>query len=202
LLTTLRSIETCNLGKIKLDTTNLKPRLPYHVAFQIVVAYPTIFFTRNIFCMVVDEGALTCVMLLACWKSIGQPILSLSPTLLTAFNGHSFLPHGIIPSFLVQLGGKTMCVEVEVVDTPLDYNFLLGRSWTYAMQVVVATVFWVLLFPHEDRIVTIDQLFFSRPDASLGASTVPMTDNPQPGMVNIGVGLCPSLMGTFNYSSP
>jgi hypothetical protein len=40
----------------------------------------------------------------------------------------------IIPSFPVQLGGKTMCVEVEVVDVSLDYNLLLGRSWTYAMQ--------------------------------------------------------------------
>jgi hypothetical protein len=42
-----------------------------------------------------------------------------------------------------------------------DYNLLLGRSWTYAMQAVVATVFWVLLFPHEGRIMTIDQLSFS-----------------------------------------
>jgi hypothetical protein len=41
------------------------------------------------------------------------------------------------------------------------------------MQAVVATVFRVLLFPHEGRIVTIDQLSFSRPDPALGASTVP-----------------------------
>jgi hypothetical protein len=41
----------------------------------------------------------------------------------------------------VQLGGKTVCVEVEVVDAPLDYNLLLGWSWNYAMQAVVATVF-------------------------------------------------------------
>jgi hypothetical protein len=102
----------------------------------------------------------------------------------------------------VQLGGKTVCVEVEVVDAPIDYNLLLGRSWTYAMQVVVATVFRVLLFPHEGRIVTIDQLSFSRPDPTLGASTVPMVDNPQAGVVNIGVGLCPSLMGTFDYPLP
>jgi hypothetical protein len=181
LLATLGSTETCNLGTIMLDTTDLKPHLPYHVAFQIVVAYPTKNFTRNIFRTVVDEGASTCVMSLACWKAIGQPILSLSPTLLTAFDGHSFQPHGIIPSFPMQLGGKTVCVEVEVVDASLDYNLLLGRSWTYAMQAVVATVFRVLLFPHEDRIVTIDQLSFSRPDPSLGASAVPMIDNPQPG---------------------
>jgi hypothetical protein len=124
-----------------LDTTDLKPRLPYHVAFQIVVAYPMKTFTWNIFHTVVDEGASTCVMPLACWKAIGQPVLSPSPTLLTAFDDHSFRPHGIILSFPMQLGGKTVYVEVEVVDVPLNYNLFLGRSWTYAMQVVVATVF-------------------------------------------------------------
>jgi len=141
LLTALGSIETCNLGTIMLDTTDLKPHLPYHVVFQIVVDHPTKTFTCNIFRMVVDEGASTCVMSLACWKAIGQPALSPSPTLLTAFDGHSFRPHGIVPSFPVQLGGKTVCVEVEVVDAPLDYNLLLGWSWTYAMQALVATFF-------------------------------------------------------------
>jgi hypothetical protein len=98
LLTPLGSTETCNPGTIMLDTTDLKPHLPYHVAFQIVVAHPTKAFTRNIFRMVVDKGASTCIMSLACWKAIGQLALSPSPTLLTAFDGHSFRPHGIIPS--------------------------------------------------------------------------------------------------------
>jgi hypothetical protein len=49
LLATLGSVETCNPGTIMLDTTDLKPRLPYHVAFQIVVAYTMKNFTRNIF---------------------------------------------------------------------------------------------------------------------------------------------------------
>jgi hypothetical protein len=102
----------------------------------------------------------------------------------------------------MQLGGKTMCVEVELVNAPLDYNLLLGRSWTYSMKDVVATVFWVLLFPNEGLIVTIDQLSFSRPNPSLGASTVSMIDNLQPSVVNVGVGLCPSLMGTFDYPPP
>jgi hypothetical protein len=141
LLAALGSTETCNPSTIMLDTTDLKPRLPYHVAFQIVVAHPTKNFTWNIFCTVIDEAASNCVMSLACWKAIGQPELSPSPTLLTAFDGRSFRPHGIIPSFPVQLGGKTVCVEVEVVDAPLDYNLLLGRSWTYAMQAMVTTVF-------------------------------------------------------------
>jgi hypothetical protein len=89
----------------------------------------------------VDEGASTCIMSLACWMAIGQPALSPSPTLLTTFDGPSFRPHGIVPSFPVQLGGKTVCAEVEVVDASLDYNLLLEWSWTYAMQDVVATVF-------------------------------------------------------------
>jgi hypothetical protein len=33
LLTALGSTETCNPGTIMLDTTDLKPRFPYHVAF-------------------------------------------------------------------------------------------------------------------------------------------------------------------------
>jgi hypothetical protein len=71
LLTTLGSTETYNPGTIMLDTTNLKPRKPYYVAFQIVVVYPTKNFTQNIFRTVIDEGASTCVMSLACWKAIG-----------------------------------------------------------------------------------------------------------------------------------
>jgi hypothetical protein len=70
------------------------------------------------------------------------------------------------------------------------------------MQAMVATIFWVLLFPHEDWIVTIDLLSFSRPDPSFGVSAVPMIDNPQPGVVIIGFGLCPYLMGTFEYPPP
>jgi hypothetical protein len=147
LLSTLGSTETCNLGAIVLDPTDLKPHLPYHIVFQIVVAYTMKYFTRNIFRTVVDEGASTCVMSLACWKAIGQPwFVSITYVAYDMFDGWSFRPHGIIPSFPMQLGGKTMCVEVEVVDAPLDYNLLLGRSWTYAMHAVVATVFWALVF--------------------------------------------------------
>jgi hypothetical protein len=51
---------------IILDTTNLKPRLPYHIAFQIVVAYTKQTFTWNIFRTVVDEGASTCMMSFTC----------------------------------------------------------------------------------------------------------------------------------------
>jgi hypothetical protein len=49
LLAALGSVETCNPRTIMLDMIDLKPHLPYHVAFQIVVAYTMKNFTRNIF---------------------------------------------------------------------------------------------------------------------------------------------------------
>jgi hypothetical protein len=54
LLVSLGAVETCNPGMIMLDTNDLKPHLPYHIAFQIVVAYTMKTFTWNIFCTVVD----------------------------------------------------------------------------------------------------------------------------------------------------
>jgi hypothetical protein len=100
--------------------------------------------------------------------------------MLTSFDGRSFQPHGIITSFLVQLGGKTMEVDVEVVDVPLGYNLLLGRNWTYAMTTVMLFIFCTLCFPHEGKIVTIDQLSFAHasPNASVGPS-ISVIDNSQ-----------------------
>ena len=63
-----------------------------------------------------------------CWKALGSSTLSKSSNNLTSFDGHSFFPHSILPTFLVQLGRKTVDVEVEIVDAPLDYNLLLGRN--------------------------------------------------------------------------
>ena len=54
-----------------------------------------------------------------------------------------------------------MSVEVEVIAAPLDYNLLLGRSWTYAMSAIASAVLWVIVFPHEGKLVTIDQLSFT-----------------------------------------
>ena len=51
-----------------------------------------------------------------------------------------------------------MLVEVEVVDTPLDYIFLLGQNWIYSMKEIMLFMFLVICFPHEGIIVMIDQL--------------------------------------------
>ena len=73
-----------------------------------------------------DEGALTCVMSLSCWQGLGSPEIVPSQSMLKSFDGHVFKPHGTVPSFPVMLGGKTVTVEVEVFDVPINYNMLLG----------------------------------------------------------------------------
>ena len=82
--------------------------------------------------------------------------MSKSATILTAFDGRSFMPHGILPSLKVRLGGKTVAIEVKVVDAPLDYNLLLGRNWMYSMQAVDYYLFRFVCFPFNGKIVTID----------------------------------------------
>ena len=58
----------------------------------------------------------------------------------------------------VRLGGKTIAIEFEVVDAPLDYNLFLGRNWMYSMQAVASSLFKFVCFPLNGNIVTIDQM--------------------------------------------
>jgi len=122
LLTTIGAFEKSSTGLITFDTETHKTGLPSHVTFQIKVSSKG----TNIHKIVINEEASTCVMSLTCWKALKCPELVPSSQLLKAFDGHTFKPHGIIPTFLVELGGKTISVKVEVVDTPINYNLLLG----------------------------------------------------------------------------
>ena len=142
----------------KFNLSEVKIRLSYHVALSVDVIHGRKTIGRSI----VDEGASTCVMSFSCSKALKSPNLVPSNTLLTAFNGRSFRPHGILPDFEIKLAGKVVSIEVEVIDAPLDYNLLLGRSWTYAMCAISSSVLQVVVFPHEGKLVTIDQLSFTR----------------------------------------
>lgn len=88
-------------------------------------------------------------MSLSCWKVIGSPSLNQSPTTLKAFDGRRFKPSGILNMLQVELASKTVSVEFEVIDRPLDYNLLLGHTWIYAMAAVVSTYIRMIAFPHQ-----------------------------------------------------
>ena len=149
---------------------------------------------------VIDEGASTCIMSIQCWRSLGSPSLNQSPTILKAFDGRGFHPFSILQDLPIGVERKTVNLDVEVVDAPLDYNLLLGRSWSYAMTAIVSSVFRLIKFPHNGKIVTIDQLsYFSSDPASaesiqhVGKATIPYKD--------VGVGLVKDsgLLGTFPF---
>jgi hypothetical protein len=136
-------------------------------------------------------------MSFSCWQAIGSPPLNESQNTLKAFNGSSFKPYGVLPSLPVTLEGKTIQVEVEVFDAPLDYNLLLGRSWIDSMRAVVSTLFHVVRFPHQGKVFTVDQLAFFNSDTRIG--NVSFIAKTPPGYENVGVGLLKdsSLVGTF-----
>ena len=96
----------------------------------------------------IDEGDSTCIMSIQCWKSLGSPTLIQSPTILKAFDSRGFHPFGIFQDLPIEIEGKTVNLDVEVVDAPLDYNLLLGCSWSYAMTDIVSSVFRLIKFPH------------------------------------------------------
>jgi hypothetical protein len=67
-------------------------------------------------------------------------------------------PLGILPQFPINLGGKTFFIGVMVVQDPLDFDLLLGQYYVYAMKDIGSTLFHVISFPHDGRMVTIYQL--------------------------------------------
>jgi len=91
----------------------------------------------------------------ACWKAIGSPAVNQSSNTLEAFDAHDSRPFGVFTNLAITLEGKTVQVEVEIVDANLNYNLLLGQSWTRAMHAVASSLFCVIHFPHQGRIVTV-----------------------------------------------
>jgi hypothetical protein len=161
LLKAIGGIDPTDTNLIIFDLEDHIPRLPPQLAFQIQVVVEN----KNICRTVIDEGASTCVMSITCWKAIGSPALTESHNTLKAFNGTGFKPYGVLPSLSITLEGKSVNVEVEVFDAPLDYNLLLGRSWIDSMHAVVSTLFCVLRFPHQGKVITVDQLAFFNSDS-------------------------------------
>ena len=70
---------------------------------------------------------------------------------LKAFDGRGFHPFGILHDLPIGVEGKIVNLDVEVVDAPLDYNLLVGRSLSYVMTAVVSLVFRLIKFPHKER---------------------------------------------------
>ena len=73
----------------------------------------------------------------------------------------------------------------------------------YSMQAFSSSLFHVVCFPHNRKIVTIDQMTFKNPSvtASSGAS-IPIVEHSQLTTGSVGVGMYPSLMRSFSCLTP
>ena len=86
------------------------------------------------------------------------------------FNRRPTAPLGILPHLPITLGGKTVCIDVMVFQGPLDFNLFIVRDYIYAMKPIVSTLFRVMHFPHDGKIVTIDQISFVKPNHHIVSS--------------------------------
>ena len=79
---------------------------------------------------------------------------------LGALNRILYSSINILPDLPIELGGKTFFITIIVMPSLVDYNILLERDYIYAIQVVVSSLFWIMTFPHEGCIITIDKLSY------------------------------------------
>ena len=120
---------------------------------------------------IIDEGASMSILSSTAWKTLGSPSLLPANPNLPGFNKGTSRPLGILPNLPITLRRKTIHLNMMVVQGPLDYNLLLGRDYIYNMEAIVSTLFQVMCFPHEGKIVTIDQLSFPSPNIAPSQSS-------------------------------
>ena len=92
--------------------------------------------SKSILHTIVDEGASVSILSSTAWQALGSPQLVPSTDQILAFNRRPTAPLGILPHFPITLGGKIICIDVMVVQGPLDFNLLLGHDYDYAMKAV------------------------------------------------------------------
>jgi hypothetical protein len=134
-------------------------RLPSHFPFHITVQVCG----RDVPQTLIDKGASVSILSSFAWQALGCPPLAPVMQNLLAFNRRTSQPLGTLPQFPVTLGGKIVFIDVMVVQDPLDFSLLLGRDYVYATKAIVSTLFHVISFPHDGRVVTVDQLSFIDP---------------------------------------
>jgi len=121
---------------------------------------------------IIDEGASVSILSSTTWKALGSPSLLPEMRNLTGFDKGTSRPLGILPNVPITFRRKTVQMNVMVVQGPLDYNLLLGRDYIYCMEAIVSSLFRVMCFPHEGRVVRlVDQLSF--PSSHMANSHIP-----------------------------
>jgi len=145
-----------------------KPHLPASVPFQIILQTYKMVMSSTI----IDERTSVSILSSIAWESFGLPPLLPEMRNLTGFDKGTSRPLGILPNVPITLRRKIVHINVMVVRGPLDYNLLLGHDSIYSMGAIVSSLFRVVCFLHEGRVVKlIDQLLF--PSSHIANSQIP-----------------------------
>jgi hypothetical protein len=98
-----------------------RPHTPSHISFHITVQVCGRYVPQTL----IDEGASISIFSSIAWQDLGCPHLVSIMQNLLAFNRRTSQPLGTLPQFPVTLGGKTIFIDVMVVQDPLDFALLL-----------------------------------------------------------------------------
>ena len=93
-----------------------RPRLPASVPFRIIAQVYRMVMAGTI----IDEGDTVSILSSTAWKALGSPSLLPEMRNLTGFDKGTSRPLGILPNVPITLRGKTIHMNVMVVQGPLD----------------------------------------------------------------------------------
>jgi hypothetical protein len=203
LFSTLGAVDPTDTRLITFDLDRGEPHLPALVTFQIPVKIRNMTIHRCIN----DEGASTCIMSKIVWHKIGSPKLIPSAITLRAYDGCPSSPEGLFQNIPFELGGKTIFIDIEVIDAPLDYNIFFGHSYMYTMKAVASSVFHTMMFPHNGKIITVDQVSHYEPNPSSNIDNILPFVHTNPDaypLIDMGpiIFKDPSLLGTYHGAPP
>ena len=122
--------------------------------FQVIVQVYNMIVSGTI----IDEGVSMSTLSSTTWQALGLPPLVPITQNMLAFNRETNQPLDILPKLPIALGGKIVYIDMMVVQGPLDFNLLLGCDYVYVMEALISSLFRVMCFPYDRRVVIIDQL--------------------------------------------
>jgi hypothetical protein len=132
-----------------------------------------------------------------------NPSSNIENITLRAYDRQPSSPEGIFQNVPVKLKGKTILIDIEVIIAPLDYNILFGRSYMYAMKAITSSMFRTMMFPHNGKIITIDQVSHYEPNPSSNIENILPFVHTNPDaypLIEMGpiIFKDPSLLGTYH----
>lgn len=111
----------------------LEHPLPSYVPFQIIVEV----LSSMIYQTIIDEGPYISILSSMACQAIDSPNLETTLSHLLAFNRSTSEPFGLLPQLPIMLGRKIVCIDVMIVQVPLDFKFLLDHNDIYFQKVTV-----------------------------------------------------------------